>query len=182
MTFRSAHSHPRLKPGTHVCKKNNSVFMVTNDSAPGVTFIFEAAGQHLNSERKSEEECPKLEPEPDRTANCTHPKSPSTTQGPDVSGTTSSSLSPSEMVLMVLGLLLLLILPSLLIGIYCKKKSNPQCCPRASSPPTVHVEGQGGQSDLNATPLLPLPSTTACQTPSNGYNRDCIGDSSGNLL
>ncbi|KAJ8332207.1 hypothetical protein SKAU_G00428150 [Synaphobranchus kaupii] len=76
--------------------------MLTNDLAPGITFRFEAAGQHLNSERKSEEECPKLEPEPDRT-------------GPDVSGTTSSSLLPSKM---GLGLFLLLILLSLLIGIY----------------------------------------------------------------
>ncbi|KAJ8332858.1 hypothetical protein SKAU_G00417540 [Synaphobranchus kaupii] len=88
----------------HVCKKNNSVFMLTNDLAPGITFRFEAPGKHFR--RKSEE----------------------------------------------------------------------------ASPPTVHEEGQGGQSDLNATPLLPLPSTAAGPPPSNGYNRDCNGDSSALLL
>ncbi|KAJ8344721.1 hypothetical protein SKAU_G00289140 [Synaphobranchus kaupii] len=108
----------------HVCKKNNSVFMVTNDLALGVTFRFEAAGQHLNSERKSEEECPKLEPEPDRTGN-----------------------------------------------------NVPQATIPCFSPNSAR-EGQGGQSDLNATPLLALPSTAACQAPSNSYNRDCNGDSS----
>ncbi|KAJ8332859.1 hypothetical protein SKAU_G00417550 [Synaphobranchus kaupii] len=99
----------------HVCKKNNSVFMVTNDSAPGVTFRFEAAGQHLNSERKSGKECPKLEPDPDQPANNTRPtKSPSTPQG----------WIPVVFVLVSF-------LPPLLIGICCKMKSNPKCCPRA---------------------------------------------------
>ncbi|KAJ8332860.1 hypothetical protein SKAU_G00417560 [Synaphobranchus kaupii] len=108
--------------------------MVTNDSALGVTFRYEAAGQHLNSERKSEE-----------------------------------GWIPVVFVLVSF-------LPPLLIGICCKMKSNPKCCPRA-----LHVEGQGGQSDLNATPLLPLPSTVAGPPPSNGYNRDCNGDSSDDI-
>ncbi|KAJ8287584.1 hypothetical protein COCON_G00002430 [Conger conger] len=46
----------------HVCKKKH-VFMVTNDSVAGLTFIFETPERALRSERKTGEECPMLESE-----------------------------------------------------------------------------------------------------------------------
>ncbi|XP_035263371.1 uncharacterized protein LOC118222137 isoform X1 [Anguilla anguilla] len=51
----------------HVCKKNGTVFMVTNDTQAGVSFTLEASGKDLKSERKTGNECPTLEPEPPTT-------------------------------------------------------------------------------------------------------------------
>ncbi|XP_064160833.1 lipolysis-stimulated lipoprotein receptor isoform X3 [Anguilla rostrata] len=51
----------------HVCQKNHTVFMVTNDSEAGVSFALEASGKDLKFERKTGNECPTLEPEPPTT-------------------------------------------------------------------------------------------------------------------
>ncbi|KAG5855952.1 hypothetical protein ANANG_G00002450 [Anguilla anguilla] len=53
----------------HVCQKNHTVFMVTNDSEAGVSFALEASGKDLKFERKTGNECPTLEPEPPTTGH-----------------------------------------------------------------------------------------------------------------